>query len=401
MGKPDPEQCPEKSRVAGRRFRHRYRQKLHRQDLPVHELNYRLLLNNMNVAWHYSDIIRGPGGEPVDLRVRDCNELCHNTFGMTREQVVGRPYREIWPKADLFWWETSLEVARTGQPVHFERASQITNDYWDCYMYSPSPGSVGVFFHEIGERMRAKQAIEELNGKLAVRTTELETAVQELSAFTHTVSHDLRAPIRYIGSFTDLLARELNPGISAKGQHYLDIIRRSTGNMSRLIDQLLDLSRSGHAALGRETVCLDDLVATVWADLAPDREGRNIQVEIAPLPQVSGDPILLQVVFSNLLSNAIKYTRSRTEARIQVSCSATAEGHSFCVRDNGIGFDPDHASKLFQLFQRLHSDPGLQGTGIGLVTVQRIIQRHGGQAWAEATLDGGARFYFTLPSHEP
>jgi len=384
------------------RLLRKYYHQVRRQARPHRErtardVTYQLLLASLNVGWHWSEIIAGPDGVPCDMRLVDCNVRCQEIFGLRREDMVGRAHHDIWPSAEPFWFDVALQVAQTGKPLHFERPSVSYPVYWDCYVFSPAYLTIAFFYQDISERVHAQQAIEALNLALAARATELESVIHELDAFTHTVSHDLRAPIRYIGSFTDLLERELDPNVSAKGRHFLDVIRQSTRNMSQLIDQLLDLSRSGRAPMREEEVRLDDLVVQAWAELAPEREGRAIQWAAAPLPVVSGDAVLLKNVLVNLLANAIKYTLPRAEARIQVGCLDTAQEVTVFVRDNGVGFDPSLGHKLFKEFQRLHPDAGIQGTGIGLATVQRIIQRHGGRVWAEGAPERGATFYFALP----
>ncbi|MDR3669795.1 MAG: ATP-binding protein [Holophaga sp.] len=388
------------------RLSRRYYQQVRRQgrshrELTARDVTYQLLLASLNVAWHWSEIIFDAHGVPCDMRMVDCNVPCEVVFGKRREELVGWAHHDIWPSAEPFWFDIALEVAQTGKPVHFERASVVTHAYWDCYVFSPAYMTIAMFYQDISERMRSQQAIQQLNRDLAARATELEAVVEELEAFTRTVSHDLRAPIRYIGGFTDLLERELDVNVSDKGRHFLDIIRKSTGNMGLLMDQLLELSRSTRAPMMKEAVRLDDLVTKAWEGLALDREGRNIQWEMAPLPTVRGDPVLLQNVLTNLLSNAIKYTQTKAEARVQVGC-LEAEGEiTLFIRDNGIGFDQGLAHRLFKVFERLNTDPRILGSGIGLATVQRIIQRHGGRVWAEGQLGLGSTFYLTLPTDQP
>lgn len=381
-----------------RKYDHRLRRlgPPHRE-LDARDVTYQLLLANLNIAWHWSEIIVGPDGVPCDMRMVDCNAHCQAFFGLRREDMVGRTHKEIWPTAEPFWLDVVLEVARTGKPLHFERTSTATQAHWDCYTFSPAPMTIAIFYQDIGERVRTQQAIQALNETLVLRATELEAVVHELDAFTHTVSHDLRAPIRYISSFTDLLERELDVNVSAKGRHFLDIIRQSTLNMSQLIEQLLELSRSGRAPMRQEPVRLDELLAQAWTELAPAREGRAIRWETAPLPVVGGDAVLLKSVLVNLLSNAIKYTLPRAEAGIQVGCLEAGQEVTVFVRDNGVGFDPGLGHKLFKEFQRLNPDARIQGTGLGLAAVQRIIQRHGGRVWAEGQPEHGATFFFALP----
>jgi signal transduction histidine kinase len=385
------------------RLSRRYYQKVRRQvrshrELTERDVTYQLLLASLNVAWHWSVIVTDADGVPCDMRFVDCNAPCEKVFGKKREELVGRLHHDIWPSAEPFWLDVALEVARTGKPLHFERASVETKAHWDCHVFSPAYMTIASFYQDISVRVRYEQAIEQLNRDLTARATELEAVVQELDAFTRTVSHDLRAPIRYIGGFTDMLERELDANVSDKGRHFLDIIRKSSLNMGVLMDQLLELSRSSRAPLAKEAVRLDELVAKAWDDLAPDRAGRLIQWDSAPLPPVQGDPVLLQNAVTNLLSNAIKYTLPRAEARIQVGCREAEGEVTLSFRDNGVGFDPGLAHRLFKVFERLNTDPRILGTGIGLATVQRIAQRHGGRVWAEGELDRGATFYLSLPT---
>jgi len=178
------------------------------------------------------------------------------------------------------------------------------------------------------------------------------------------------------------------------------MIRDGSGQMSELIGDLLAVSRLGRQELSRETVDLDQLCRAVFADLESERDGRQVDLRLQPLPPVDGDPALLRVVFMNLLSNALKYTRPQAVPVIEIGVMADKDEDTpvYFVRDNGVGFDMDDAEKLFGVFQRLHHAHEFEGTGVGLATVRRIIDRHGGRIWAEAVPNSGATFFFTLPS---
>ena len=237
---------------------------------------------------------------------------------------------------------------------------------------------------------------DELEHRVIERTSQLEAANNELEAFTYSVSHDLRAPLRHIAGFSKMLAEESGVSLLPEAQHYLQRIQDGTRRMGNLVDDLLNLARIGRHELRVQVTGLDSIVRDVIADLAPDLEGRKIEWKIGKLPYVEGDPALLKVVFQNLLSNAVKYTRPRADAIIEVSVDQTAGEQVVCVRDNGVGFNMNYADKLFGVFQRLHRAEDFEGTGVGLATVQRIVQKHGGRIWAQAELDKGAAFYVSL-----
>ena len=236
----------------------------------------------------------------------------------------------------------------------------------------------------------------ELEHRVMERTAQLEAANKELEAFSYSVSHDLRAPLRHIIGFSELLAEEFGPEIPPAARRHLDRIQAGTRKMGLLVDELLNLARVGRYTLKRQTIVLNPVVEEVIAILAPEFEGRQVEWIIAKLPAVGCDPVLVKQIFQNLLANALKFTRPRAQAVIEVGLKRGDPGAPvFMVRDNGIGFNMKYVDKLFGVFQRLHSD-SFEGTGIGLATVQRIVQKHGGRVWAEGELDKGATFYFTL-----
>ncbi|MGY2894480.1 ATP-binding protein [Deinococcus sp. UYEF24] len=268
----------------------------------------------------------------------------------------------------------------------------------------------------------ARESLQELNGTLeqrvAERTLQLSEANSELEAFSYSVSHDLRTPLRHILGFADLLKREteLNsqprpeqpgaeqlgtapPGTGPKAVRYLNIIVDSASRMSRLIDDLLEFSRTSRAELRRSTVDLAQLVQEGRQGLAPDQGERRVEWNIGPLPVVIGDPGLLRQVIDNLLSNALKYTRTREQAVIEIRSQHHDREVWLSIRDNGVGFDPEYVGKLFGVFQRLHRNEEFEGTGIGLANVRRIVARHGGRVWAESGQDSqpGATFWVALP----
>jgi two-component system sensor histidine kinase/response regulator len=244
-------------------------------------------------------------------------------------------------------------------------------------------------------RLRLENAA--LERRIRERTAELESANKELEAFSYSVSHDLRAPLRHIDGFAELLGSSTDSTLSENDRRYVERITSSARQMSRLIDDLLEFSRTGRAEMRLIRIDLGNLLEIVLQELQPEIQGRPILWKKHPLPQVKADSSLLRQVFSNLLLNAIKYTRPRDPAEIEIGCEIHANEVVIFIRDNGVGFDMQYAGKLFGVFQRLHGKDEFEGTGIGLANVRRIIGRHGGRTWAEGKLDEGATFYFTLP----
>jgi PAS domain S-box-containing protein len=249
---------------------------------------------------------------------------------------------------------------------------------------------------DITDQKRAEEQIKKLNEDLVRRASDLENINRELDAFTYSVSHDLRAPLRHIDGFSRILVEKLASELPQPVRRHLERIQQGTQRMKTLIDDLLRLGQLGRKDLTRQLTDLNVLVEEVLQELKPETEGRQIEWQIGQLSPAYCDRGLIKQVFVNLLSNAIKYTRPRHKAIIQVG-QMTAETQSVIfVRDNGVGFNMEYSKKLFGAFQRLHKAEDFEGTGVGLATVQRIIHRHRGRVWAEAELDKGACFSFTL-----
>ncbi len=250
---------------------------------------------------------------------------------------------------------------------------------------------------EVAERKR----VEEM---LRLRTTQLELANKELESFSYSVSHDLRSPLRTIDGYSRILLQDYLESLPEEARILLGMVRSSTQQMGRLVDELLAFARLGRQAIKKQSVDMAKLVRQVIEALHDEQDGRHVEILIGDLLPCEAEPSLLKQVWINLLSNAIKYTRGREVATIEIG-SRDGGGPmgepTYFVRDNGVGFDMRYAGKLFGVFQRLHRAEDYEGTGVGLAIVQRIVHRHGGRVWAEAQPDRGATFSFTLDGGHP
>lgn len=330
-----------------------------------------------------------------DRTIVRANETLCRLWGCTPESVVGRSSREFsdWMHNDECP-DREVELPMSdGRRFYFTISSRlITLQGENCVL------SV---VRDITERKSAEQKINQLNTELeqrvVARTAELEEANKELEAFSYSVSHDLRSPLRTVDGFSQAVLEDYGPLLPPEGREDLQTIREGAQRMGALIDDLLTFSRLGRQAVRKRKVNVNGLVEETLAELKPQCEGRELDIQIETLPFCEGDPALLKQVWINLLSNALKYTRKRERTRIEVGFSIGEDGIPvYFVRDNGTGFDMEFAHKLFGVFQRLHRAEDYEGTGVGLAIVKRIIQRHDGRVWAEAVQDEGATFYFTL-----
>ena len=233
------------------------------------------------------------------------------------------------------------------------------------------------------------------------RTSQLEALNAELESFSYSVSHDLRMPLRAIDGFSKMILKKQGANFDEDTLNKFNVIRRNTETMGQLIDGLLELSRLGRKAMTMSIIDMDNLIREVWEEIEVINPGRKMSLAVKSTPQGFGDRQLIRQVYSNLLANAVKFTKNRDVALIETGgFTDDVKGNIYYVKDNGAGFDMTYYNKLFGVFQRLHSSEEFEGTGIGLATIQRIINKHGGRVWAEGKVDEGATFYFSLPASQ-
>jgi PAS domain S-box-containing protein len=296
------------------------------------------------------------------------------------------------PESESF---SCLLVSRNGDEFPIDvTASKIKNEKGNVL------GAVFVL-HDMSERKLAEKEIEQLNEQLERRVTErtaqLETANRDLEAFSYSVSHDLRAPLRAIDGFSRILTEDHSAELKEEGRRVLDVIRRNTRKMNRLIDDLLAFCRYGRRESTPSEINMTELAESVLEELRSESDNQKCNVEIEKLPNAVGDESMIKQVFANLLSNALKFSRKKENSVIHVGSRPSRQETVYYVQDTGIGFDMKYASNLFGVFQRMHSSEEYEGTGVGLAIVKKIIERHGGRIWAESSVNHGSTFYFSLP----
>ena len=341
------------------------------------------------------------------------NPAVQRTFGYPPAELVGQditvlmppPYRDLHTAGLRRYLETG-EARVIGRTVELMGLTRDGREFpIDLSLASWTEKGAPYFtaiIRDVSGRKAAEDALRQGRVEVEASAAQLAAANKELESFSYSVSHDLRAPLRHITGFVDLLQRHAGAALDEKGTRYLATITASAVRMGQLIDDLLSFSRMGRGELLHARIDLGPLISDIVAHLADEHAGRKIAWKTGDLCWVVGDPAMLRVVFTNLLSNAVKYTRHREHAEIEVGCLTAAEGHAtVLVRDNGAGFDMRYVGKMFGVFQRLHADHEFEGTGIGLATVRRIVDRLGGSVRAEGEPGHGATFYVTLPAAAP
>ena len=344
-------------------------------------------------------IVRQADGDIVEV-----NTAWEGVSGYSRQDTIGHNGRELGLWVDDANRERLMEsMLQGGSVLDLEvlvrrKSGEIATVILaaEVMEFDGEPHMV-VSINDVTERKRIEGEIVELNASLERRvhdrTAELQEANRELESFSYTISHDLRAPLRSILGFTQMLGKEHGEALPEGGHRYLARVEHSARRMGELIEDLLAFSRAGRGQLTQRPIGTRTLVAAIVADLDP-----NGVIELADLPDATGDPSLLRQVWHNLLANSLKFSRKAARPAIRVTGSLRADGMvEYAVEDNGCGFDMAHAGKLFGVFQRLHSEREYEGTGVGLAIVHRIVTRHGGQISASSRPNEGARFTFTLP----
>jgi PAS domain S-box-containing protein len=359
--------------------------------LRAGEERFRLLVTGVK---DYAILMLDPEG-----RVASWNAGAERIKGYHAEEILGKHFSVFYPAEEVERGKPHFELKVAAREGRIEdegwRVRKDGSQFWANVVITALRDEKGRLrgFGKVTRDMTERRRAEE---DLETRNSQLEAANEELRAFSYSVSHDLRAPLRAIDGFSLAVLEDYETKLDTEGKTYLQRIRAAAGRMGQLIDGMLNLARISRAGIVRESVDLTPLAEEIAAELQASQPQRNATIVIPPKLPVKGDRLLLRVVLENLLSNAWKFTSQQSTTNIEVGMKANGSKTVHFVRDNGAGFDMQHADKLFGVFQRLHRENEFPGTGVGLATVQRIIHRHGGRIWAEAAPGEGATFYFML-----
>jgi PAS domain S-box-containing protein len=345
----------------------------------------------------------------LDDVIMSWNPGAEKLYGYSAQHAIGRTARELQLR-DLSErdYERLLTRIRGAHRVRFESRC-TTQSGVAVYVF----GTAGPLYDDSGRHIgeivvardvtalrEARNALLRLNDDLerrvAERTAQLEAAYREAEALSYSIAHDLRAPLRAISGYAKILEEELAPVLPDTSQAYLQRMYSNAVRLGTLIDALLSLQRLSRQPLARSRVRLNEAVDDALNWLRSEQPGRDIEFDVEDLGEAEIDPALIRLAFANLLSNAMKFTRGRSPAHIRVGLAERGAERIYFVQDNGAGFDMRFVDKLFGVFQRLHPEAEYEGSGIGLASVYRVVQRHGGRIWAEGEVDRGATFYFTL-----
>ncbi len=365
----------------------------------------------------YDSSIDGIASATMDGNIIECNQAFADMFGYSKNEIKIMNYLDFIPGKwrDIVARIISEQILPRGfsdvleiegikqEGIIFPASARI----WVIKDEDGRPARMWILVRDITERKKLegklksyteklKRLDEERAEELRRKTVELEVLNKELEAFSYAVSHDLRAPLRSINGFSKALLDDYIDVLDAEGRDYLQRVRKATKRMAEIIDELLALSRVTRTEMHREKVDLSNMVHEVLTELQESQPERQVEFIVAPGLVADGDARLLSLVFDNLLGNAWKFTGNKSNAQIEFGVTWKGIDRVFFVRDNGAGFNMEYVNKLFGAFQRLHSPEEFPGVGVGLATVKRIINRHGGRVWAEGEVDKGATFYFTL-----
>jgi PAS domain S-box-containing protein len=343
-------------------------------------------------------------GKTTDGMITTWNPAAERMYGYTAAEIIGQPIAVLCPPDRVAEIQEILGKIRSGERVSYRETLRQRKDgtifpvsvaispVWDDRHGLVGASSIA---RDISERYR-------FQAELRLRTADLECAYRDLETFSYSVSHDLRAPLRALDGLSNALLEDCGPSLSKTGLGYTNRIRAAAGQMTSLIEDLLNLARVSRAEIHPQMTDLGAEVARIAEEQQHQEPDRQVRFTIQQPAWAAADLTLIRTVLQNLMDNAWKYTSGRDDATVEFGMTPDGNSyHRFYLRDNGAGFDPAYADKLFKPFERLHSAAEFPGTGVGLASVRQIVERHGGRVWADGAPGAGATLYFTLPADGP
>ena len=371
------------------------------EDLISSEGRYELLFDKMINGCFVFEPILNAENKITEIRFIKVNPGFYHQAGLPVKDVAGKTWSEVFgfPNREISIFQNLLT---TGNAERFETCHPENEKYYVVDAFLIAKNKIGVIFDNITDYKSAIKSIkllnEELERRVTERTSELQAALNELESFSYTVSHDLKSPLRAVDGYTQILLDDLETEIDSDAKEMLQNIRTISREAIEMINKLLQYSKTSRAVLDKEMVDIRKKVSDVFSELLLTNHDRDISLVIdTELPDIYVDRVLFRLLLQNVLSNAIRFTKNREKAIIHVGCTSSQNEYVFYIKDNGAGFDMTYSHKLFSIFQRLHTNDEFEGNGIGLVTVKKIIEKHGGRVWIEGKPDAGAVIYFTIP----
>ncbi len=337
----------------------------------------------------------------IDIRILVVTPGFFQNIDMSERDIIGKTWVEVFgrPNSDLGYFENLIETGRTGR---FESYDPLKDFYYLVEPFLITENQVGVMFENITEYKKAIREVKRLNTDLekrvADRTAKLQEAVEELESFSCSVSHDLKSPLRAVDGYVSIMLEDFGENLDSDAVQMLNNISTISRDSIEMINKILQYSKTSRAVLNKERVNVEAKIIKVFDELKHMSPHRDVKLIIETgLPDVFVDRVLFGQMLQNIMSNSLKFTEGIEKAVITVGCTITEDYFAFYIKDNGVGFEMKYSSKLFGLFQRLHTADEFEGTGIGLVTVKKIIEKHGGKVWIESKVDEGTTVYFTVP----
>lgn len=363
--------------------------------------SYKLLFDKMMNGLLVLEPVYSAYHEIVEVIIVDVNPGFEKLTGLNAAEIIGKTWLDVFKYKNTHLSDYQ-RVLKTGESFQYENYNLLVKQFFKKGIFKINDFKIGAIFENITERKKAEEDLLKLNTELeqrvTTRTEELQTAVNELEAFVYTVSHDLKSPLRAIEGYNRIILEDYEKDMEQNMAEILSNVRKLSSDMIAMINKLLQYSTTSKLPIHKEPVHIEEMFRLVFHDLQSSVPERKMELVIdKQLPDVMADEVLLKQIVYNIMSNAVKFTKSKEMTIITVGCQSSEEEHVFYVRDNGVGFDMEYSDKLFGIFQRLHSLEEYEGNGIGLATVRKIIQKHGGRAWIEGRVDDGATVYFTLP----